>query len=311
MSVQVTPTSVLLVDATSLKLLASHSLETKVTVAVGSDTQLVFAQAGGQLTYMELDVSSKSLAVICSTALEHDIACLSLEPIASSLFWDTQANAQSSKSSLLTLGLWTDNSVRILSLPHLHEVQQVRLGADVPQVRDVMIAPLSAPFVSHDHEAANQDHSHAKKHTASLLIGLGNGTLITFSVNFSEQRPSVLNRQDVVLGSRPLTFSSFTNDGALCVFVCCDQPTVIFSRRNNDSLLFSPVNISGDVSNMIPFNSVLCPDCLAMSSETGLLIGSIDSLNKIHVEKYPLGEAPGHICHHKGSATLAGIMGLL
>lgn len=280
-------------DARSLRLLTKQEYTAKITVAVGTKSQLAFAHEGGKLTYLELDIATRSLLVLGEQSLDHDIACLSLETTLS-----VGEDSSPPKSSFLAMGLWTDNSVRILNVPDLRELQRINLGPDVPQIRDVMIAPLSGH--------TGPGNTSTQKRTGNLLIGLGNGTLVTYLIDFSDIVLSVFNRQDIDLGARPLNFSCFVNDGALCVFVCGERPTVVFSRRNNDSLLFSPVNISGDVSNMVPFNSASCPECLAMTSEAGLLIGSIDSLNKIHVQKYALGEAPRHICHHKTSATLAG-----
>jgi DNA damage-binding protein 1 len=108
----------------------------------------------------------------------------------------------------------------------------------------------------------------------------------------------------VQLGSRPISFSLFVHDQSLCVFASCDRPTVIFSRsRHNAKLLFSPVNISTDVSQMTPFHTQCFPHCLAMSSESALQIGTIDSLQTIHVQSYHLNESPRHICFHEQSAT--------
>jgi DNA damage-binding protein 1 len=263
---------------------------------------------------MTLDPSSKSLRKICCIHLEHDIACLSFEHVNTDSTLHSFSSEQplsSLKSEYVAVGLWTENSIRIMSVPHLHNLLHIVLGVDVPQVRDVLLVPLSLPFAS-AREEHNTSHDEMRAPSnirhVNLLIGLGNGTLISYTTDFAEPTPVVSNRQEVCLGSRPLSFSCFQNEGALCVFVCGDRPTVIYSRRNNDSLLYSAVNISGEVNSMTPFNSALCPNCLAMSSETGLLIGSVDSLNKIHIQKYPLGESPRHICHHKSSSTLTGLI---
>lgn len=309
---QVTPTSIRLVDAISLKAIDIHSFESKITVAFASTSHLAFAQAGGRLTYMSLDLSARVLVNTSCTTLKHDIACLSFEHTQCT---STDLTAQDilegqSESKFLAVGLWTENCIRILSLPNLLHLQQIELGSEAPQVRDVLIVQLFIPSCGHednDMSANESSETLLKNHSANLLVGLGNGTLISLTLDLTEPTPLAYNRQEVVLGSRPLSFSCFQNEGALCVFVCGDRPTVIKSRRNNDSLLYSPVNLPGEVNSMIPFNSAQCPNCLAMSSETRLLIGSVDSLNKIHVQKFPLGESPRHICHHRSTSTLAGI----
>ena len=78
------------------------------------------------------------------------------------------------------------------------------------------------------------------------------------------------------------------------MFAACDRSTVIYSR--NSKLIFSIVN-TPDCTGMAPFHSNLFPDCLAMISERGFMIGAVDNIQKIHIQSYPLGQSPRRICH--------------
>lgn len=176
---------------------------------------------------------------------------------------------------MLSVGMWTDNSVRLLTLPTLQEITRVHLGVDT-QARDILSVSLG-----------DIDY---------LLVGLGDGTLITFTLNLAttDGLPSLSGRRKIVLGTHPISFTAFRNAATLCVFATCDRPTVIYSHYGK--LLFSMVNVS-EVAGMTPFHSEMFPDCIALSSDTGLLIGVINDIQKIHIQSFPLGEMPKRIVH--------------
>ncbi len=140
------------------------------------------------------------------------------------------------------------------------------------------------------------------------MVGLGDGHLITYVVDLGGSAagglPSLVSKRKGVLGSHSISFSCFRNGGELCVFASCDRPTVIYARSGK--LLFSVINSSkAEISGMSPFHSELFPDCLAMVSESSLLIGTVEDIQKIHVQSIPLGEAPRRIAYN----TAAGVYG--
>jgi DNA damage-binding protein 1 len=171
--------------------------------------------------------------------------------------------------------------VTLITLPSCQILSTTQLGVDT-QSRDVLLISLEG--------------------IDYLLIGLGDGTLITYCMQFENGLPVLEGRRKVVLGTHPISFSSFTSKGSLCVFTSCDRPTVIYSR--NGKMLFSVVNIK-DCTGMAPFNSEQFPDCLSISSETGFMIGSVDDIQKVHIQTYPLGQSPKRICHSDSSGVYA------
>ncbi|KAF0775936.1 hypothetical protein AaE_000364, partial [Aphanomyces astaci] len=56
---------------------------------------------------------------------------------------------------------------------------------------------------------------------------------------------------------------------------------------------------------MCSFNSVALPDCLALASAEDLTIGTIDNIQKLHVQTVPLNEWPRRLAHDPTSHTLA------
>lgn len=58
---------------------------------------------------------------------------------------------------------------------------------------------------------------------------------------------------------------------------------------------------------MCSFNSASFPDSLAIASEEGMLMGTIDDIQKLHIRTVPLGEQPRRICHME-SASVFGVI---
>ena len=272
--------------------------------------QVVIALSGGEIVYFEIDASTASgsdqnaLRLVCSTKLEHDVACFSFrtgstDPLSDTASCEVREGAPSAGhqmditdpdssdslfvelqalGKLLAVGLWTDNTIRLLALPTLQQVSSTALGVDT-QVRAVVLSILEG--------------------SAYLLVGLGDGVLITFSVCLSEGLPVLTDRRSVTLGTRPISLNNFTNAGKSCIFAACDRPTVLYPH--NGKLMFSIVNIH-EVTGMAMFHCEMFPECLAMCSEGGLTIGSVNEIQKVHIQTFPLGEAPKRLCHcaHEG-----------
>lgn len=288
--VQVTARSVRLVDCADFHLLSEYVCPSTITVASGTLSQLTLAVSGGEVLYLELDMQTKSFKITSSAQLDQDIACLSLRPVSGAREGAMEVEATGSaaatarSSSILAVAMWTDNSVRLHALPTLEEICRVQLGTDV-QARDILIVELGDKVY--------------------LLIGLGDGRLITYTVDFSGDLPSLVNRRNGVLGTHPITFSCFQNAGAQCVFAACDRPTVMYSK--NGKVLFSVLDVSQtEFTNMAPFHSELFPYCLALCSEASLVIGVIEDIQKVHIQTIPLGQAPSRIRHSAANGVYAG-----
>ena len=158
------------------------------------------------------------------------------------------------KSTMLAVGMWTDSTVRMFALPSLQELARVQLGAErETQARDVLLASLGevpAGAINDTSSSSSSSSSSsaagalgASSSTLYLLVGLGDGTLITFVVDCSTGLPSLTNRRKVVLGTHPISLTLFANAShGQCVFASCDRPTVVSGKRNG-KLIFSVVNI--------------------------------------------------------------------
>lgn len=267
--VQVTSNSVRLVSSTSRELLNQWTAPSgfSVNVATANASQVLLATGGGHLVYLEIGIGT--LTEVKHIQLEHEISCLDINPI----------GENSSCSSLAAVGMWTDISVRIYSLPGLDLITKENLGGEIIP-RSVLLCKFEG--------------------ISYLLCALGDGRLFNFLLNLSTGELS--DRKKVSLGTQPITLRTFSSKDTTHVFAASDRPTVIYS--SNKKLLYSNVNLK-EVSHMCPFNSAAFPDSLAIAKEGELSIGTIDDIQKLHIRTIPLGEHARRICHQEQSRTFA------
>ncbi|XP_010941529.1 DNA damage-binding protein 1a [Elaeis guineensis] len=267
--VQVTANSVRLVSSTSRDLLDQWNAPSgfSVNVATANASQVLLATGGGHLVYIE--IGNGKLVEAKHIQLEYEISCLDINPI----------GENSNYSSLAAVGMWTDISVRIFSLPSLELLTKENLGGEIIP-RSVLLCTFEG--------------------VSYLLCALGDGHLFNFLLNTSTGELS--NRKKVSLGTQPITLRTFSSKDTTHVFAASDRPTVIYS--SNKKLLYSNVNLK-EVSHICPFNSAAFPDSLAIAKEGELSIGAIDDIQKLHIRTIPLGEHARRICHQEQSRTFA------
>ncbi|PQQ07441.1 DNA damage-binding protein 1a-like [Prunus yedoensis var. nudiflora] len=267
--VQVTSSSVRLVSSTSRELKnewfapAGYS----INVATANATQVLLATGGKHLVYLE--IGDGVLTQKTHAQLDFEISCLDINPI----------GENPNYSQLAAVGMWTDISVQIYSLPDLSRITKEHLGGEIIP-RSVLLCAFEG--------------------ISYLLCALGDGHLLNFILNTSTGE--LTDRKKVSLGTQPITLRTFSSKSTTHVFAASDRPTVIYS--SNKKLLYSNVNLK-EVSHMCPFNSAAFPDSLAIAKEGELTIGTIDDIQKLHIRSIPLGEHARRICHQEQSRTFA------
>ncbi|KAL0321393.1 UNVERIFIED_CONTAM: DNA damage-binding protein 1 [Sesamum radiatum] len=229
--------------------------------------QVLLATGGGHLVYLE--IGDGVLTEVKNAQLEYDISCLDINPIGD----------DPNYSQLAAVGMWTDISVRIFSLPDLNLITKEHLGGEIIP-RSVLLCSFEG--------------------ISYLLCALGDGHLLNFVLNTSNGE--LTDRKKVSLGTQPIALRTFSSKNATHVFAASDRPTVIYS--SNKKLLYSNVNLK-EVSYMCPFNSAAFPDSLAIAKEGELTIGTIDDIQKLHIRSIPLGEHARRICHQEQTRTFA------
>ncbi|XP_052192414.1 DNA damage-binding protein 1-like isoform X2 [Diospyros lotus] len=245
--VQVTSSSVRLVSSTSKMLRDEWTAPSgySVNVATANATQVLLATGGGHLVYLE--IGDGILAEVKHAQLEYDISCLDINPI----------GENPNFSQLAAVGMWTDISVRIFSLPDLNLITKESVGGEIIP-RSVLLCSFEG--------------------ISYLLCALGDGHLLNFLLNMSTGE--LTDRKKISLGTQPITLHTFSSKNTTHVFAASDRPTVIYS--SNKKLLYNNVNLK-EVSHMCPFNSSAFPDSLAIAKEGELTIGTIDDIQKLHI----------------------------
>ncbi|TXG48061.1 hypothetical protein EZV62_027355 [Acer yangbiense] len=239
-----------------------------LSVATANATQVLLATGGGRyLVYLE--IGDGTLTEVKQALLEYEISCLGINPIGDNPNY----------SQLAAVGIWTDISVWIFSLPNLNLITKENLGGEIIP-RSILLCAFEG--------------------ISYLLCALGDGHLLNFLLNMSTGE--LTDRKKVSLGTQPITLRTFSSKNTTHVFAASDRPTVIYS--SNKKLLYSNVNLK-EVSHMCSFNSAAFPDSLAIAKEGELTIGTIDDIQRHHIRSIPLGEHARRICHQEQSRTFA------
>ncbi|XP_077517373.1 DNA damage-binding protein pic [Amblyomma americanum] len=264
--IQVTAAAVRLVDSQTKQLL--HEWKPpggrNISVVTCNQSQVVCAV---RKEVFCLDIGDGVLNQISNAELENEVACLDITPLSEG----------SEKSTLCAVGLWTDISIRILSLPSLKQLQKENIGGEIIP-RSILITTFEGIHY--------------------LLCALGDGSLFYFLLEAATGALS--DRKKVTLGTQPTVLKTFRSLSTSNVFACSDRPTVIYS--SNHKLVFSNVNLK-EVNHMCPLNSEGYPDSLALANDNTLLIGTIDEIQKLHIRTVPLGELPRRIAYQEATQT--------
>ncbi|KAF7029677.1 hypothetical protein CFC21_041363 [Triticum aestivum] len=266
--IQVTAQSVRLVSSTSRDLLDQWFAPTgfPVNVAAANACQVLLATGGFHLIYLE--ITNSKLVEVKHVELEHAISCLDINPIGENLQY----------SSLAAVGMWTDTSVRIFSLPGIELIRKENLGEVVH--RSVLLCTI--------------------EEVSYLFCALGDGHLFSFVLNISTCELS--DRSRVSLGTQPISLCKFLSHDKAHVLAASDRPTIICS--SDKKLLYSYVNLK-EMNHVCPFNTVIFPESIAIAKEAELSIGAINYSRKRHIHTIPLNEHARRICHQEQSQTLA------
>ena len=263
---QVTSKSVRLVSCETLQCVCKWSPPngSAIVVATCTASQIIVATQCCRLTCLTIPLdTNESVQLVegVQLLLEHGVACMCC----------SQLEVGKIGAKLLCVGMWTETTLRIYKLPSLELAGTELLGGD--------FIARSVLMVAYDC-------------TTTLFCGLGNGQLLTFSIDTNAA--SLRERKTVSLGTQPILLRAFRARGNIHVFAGCDRPAVVYS--SSGKMNFSNVNLKG-VGCVCPFHCVSFPDHMAISTETKLIIGAIDEIQKLHIRTIPLHEQPRRICH--------------
>ncbi|GFS39733.1 damaged DNA binding protein 1A [Actinidia rufa] len=185
--VQVTSSSVRLISSTSRELQNEWNAPSgySINVATANATQVLLATGGGHLVYLE--IGDGILTEVKHAQLEYEVSCLDMNPI----------GENPNYSQLAAVGMWTDITVRIFSIPDMNLVTKENLGGEIIP-RSVLLCSFEG--------------------ISYLLCALGDGHLLNFLLNTSTGE--LTNRKKVSLGTQPITLRTFSSKNTTHVFCC-------------------------------------------------------------------------------------------
>ncbi|KAJ3239983.1 DNA damage-binding protein 1a [Chytriomyces hyalinus] len=211
---------------------------------------------------------------------EYEVSCIDLANIAGA------DREEGHLARFIVAGMWNDGSARVLHTSTFQQVSKEVLGGDLFP-RSVTVATLAGiPY---------------------LMVGLGDGQLISFSVETCMKSGlSLNNRNQFTLGTQPLNLAGFKSNGVENIFAASDLPAVVYAE-NNQKLMCSNLNLK------CQFRLTETPNGLAIATLNSLKIASLDNINKanhkLHVQKSDLHETPRRIMHLESSGAFVVLTG--
>jgi len=246
---QIVDDQILLLRASDFSLLQNISTPVKITKAANSPTQLIVSTGEGRLSYFEL--SGNQLVERHSTQLPNEISCMSITPL----------KENSPRAELIAIGLWQENSVRILHIDGLKECLVKTISKDILP-RSVSLASLGegVPY---------------------LLVGMADGKVHHFIIGENYELDEA---KRIKLGNQPINLINITIEDTPYVMALCDSPTMISRRKGKTNY----VNLKLDnVLFVRRFKTKDFDDCLALYADGELIIGCGDEVKKLQIRKIP------------------------
>lgn len=251
----------------------------KVTTAAAYDDLLLLGTGGQELVLLRL--SSDEIEVVATRTMPHDVSAVDLSRL------DFAGDQQ---IILATVTLWQSLSVVTLAAPSLDLLEDVALETSfLPR------SVVSTTLHVEGYDAASY-----------LFVGLGDGSMISYSYRTdtgSQVRIDKSSKRVISLGSRPVSITRIAtggseNDGIPpmeAVLIASNRCTI--ASRERGKLAFANANAK-DATGACTFNHSTYTNALVLASPTGIQIGKIDSLQKLHIRTIRLGdEAPRRITH--------------
>jgi DNA damage-binding protein 1 len=130
-----------------------------------------------------------------------------------------------------------------------------------------------------------------------VFVSLADGPIVYYL--FVTEHGLLYERKKVSLGTKPTTLTichqidiSSTSNSRTVLFACSDHPSVISS--SNNKIIFSSVNLR-EIVCMCSLNSEYYGSSLTLVTDTGIILGRINDIQKLHVRSLALGESARRI----------------
>lgn len=369
--IQVTEKEVRLVSIAESKCVATWqpadgSLITLATVNEAG--QIAVAMRGGLVIYLELGSTNNTVSIEYRAKCEmsSEVSCMNLnsfcdriKAVDSAFVMDSENDdekkSHATTSKMLAIGLWDECNAKLLSLnsvTQMHEITNIDLrptgslsfsndGKSMTQhgmARSICLATLDSTSTDIDDLNFSGDNQANKTSQDMLLIGLGDGRLISFVVKEGNGILSIEDKKEVKIGTRAISLVPITSntDGVrgTCIIATGDKPTVVYlsgGGSKNTRLCYSNIHLtsesefdeSNELVSLVGKQSLVVNVAAAFHStalfgqsslgvnslnyslctadDSTLRLGLIDDIQKLHITTHKLGMSPRRVAYDENS----------
>lgn len=195
---------------------------------------------------------------------------------------------------LAAVGLWTSQEVRLVELPSLETRSTQKVDSTY------LICSLAVGLPS----ASTEDRSRGG---LSLLVGLGDGTLMTYEIDAATLSVRSKSARSTVLGRKPLSLTNLGgSEGG--ILALSERPTAVTKARGR--FTYSSVNLTGvsAVASLVDPANVTARPVLAVATGEGVSLGQLDAIQQIDVKTVPLDEDEPRRIAYDGKRQLMGVV---
>ncbi|KAF9496184.1 hypothetical protein BDN71DRAFT_1415949 [Pleurotus eryngii] len=245
-------------------------------------SQVIVALKGGNVYTVAIDATQTKLQSLQlqTSYVSQEVSAISCVPIGNSPYF----------TRYIALAYWEKNVVEILRLGKGNKLESISKTPSLPAV--------VRSLVLHNF-GTEPSGSNSRPY---VLAGLGDGSVAVFAWKDNKE---LADKKLISLGDAPVSLSLCEVEGKTAVFAAGTQATIVSwdGRRLRDS----PIMLKRVVA-AARFNTPDYRSSLILANPSGLVIGNVKDLNKLHVRSVPLGSDIPRKVVHDATAKAFGVI---
>lgn len=233
----------------------------EVVAASVNPSQVVLALNGGRLVALNITQENVFNVVAQNKGNFTEISTVSCTPQDSSKYF----------SNYVTVSYWGENEIEVLTF----DKQGFVLVSKSPPLPALVRSAILYNFGSDTSPKGADYHPH-------VLAGLGDGSVVYFAWKDKQFK----EKKIISLGRAPVSLTVCQVDGKRAVFAAGNRATVLSWEKKR--LHTSPIMLK-EIVGVSPLNTSIFKSSLVLGTPTGLFIGRVKDLDKMHIRSVSLG----------------------
>ncbi|KIM43302.1 hypothetical protein M413DRAFT_444121 [Hebeloma cylindrosporum] len=250
----------------------SHNKPVEIVAASVNGSQVALALSGGNIIVLCIEYDASKFKELIKHSAKSEISAVSFIPL----------NPQKPFSMNVVVSYWSSNIIELFTIEKgtLTSSNETRTPPLPAVVRSILL-----------YNFGSDTSSKGSDYQPYLLAGLGDGSVVSFTLKDG----SLKDQKILSLGHAPVTLTPCVVDGKKSVFAAGNRATVFFCDKNR---LVNSAVVLKEIAAGCKLNTRLFPSSIILATPTGLSIGSVRNLNKIHIRSTFLGlDNPRQITH--------------